>query len=83
MPPNPDGVIQEGCRYVVKADPVELQVLIEEHGLHLSTEMRHRIDSLKGENTGFTEAIVTRLPKSKGSRASSFLFSEAAGLRQR
>ena len=59
LPPNPDGIIQEGCRYVVKADPVELQVLIEEHGLHLSTEMRHRIDSLKGENTGFTEAIVT------------------------
>ena len=59
LPPNPDGVIQEGCRYVVKADPVELQALIEEHGLHLSTEMRHRIDSLKGENTGFTEAIVT------------------------
>ena len=59
LPPNPDGIIQEGCRYVVKADPVELQGLIEEHGLHLSTEMRHRIDSLKGENTGFTEAIVT------------------------
>ena len=59
LPPNPDGIIQEGCRYVVKADPVELQGLIEEHGLHLSKEMRHRIDSLKGENTGFTEAIVT------------------------
>ena len=59
LPPNPDGVIQEGCRYVVKADPVELQGLIEEHGLNLSTEMRHRIDSLKGEHTGFTEAIVT------------------------
>ena len=59
LPPNPDGVIQEGCRYVVKADPVELQALIEEHDLHLSTEMRHRIDSLKEENTGFTEAIVT------------------------
>ena len=59
LPPNPDGVIQEGCRYVVKADPVELQALIEEHNLHLSTEMRHRIDSLKEENTGFTEAIVT------------------------
>ena len=59
LPPHPDGIIQEGCRYVVKADPVELQGLIEEHGLHLSKEMRHRIDSLKGENTGFTEAIVT------------------------
>ena len=59
LPPNPDGIIQEGCRYVVKADPFELQGLIEEHGLHLSKEMRHRIDSLKGENTGFTEAIVT------------------------
>ena len=59
LPPNPDGIIQEGCRYVVKAAPVELQGLIEEHGLHLSKEMRHRIDSLKGENTGFTEAIVT------------------------
>ena len=44
---------------MVKADPFELQGLIEEHGLHLSKEMRHRIDSLKGENTGFTEAIVT------------------------
>ena len=59
LPPNPEGIIQEGCRYVIKADPVELQGLIEEHGLHLSKEMRHRIDSLKGENTGFTEAIVT------------------------
>ena len=59
LPPNPDGIIQEGCRYVIKADPFELQGLIEEHGLHLSKEMRHRIDSLKGENTGFTEAIVT------------------------
>ena len=57
LSPNPDGVIQEGCSYVVKADPMELQMLIEEYGLHLSKEMRHRIDSLKGE-TGFAEAIV-------------------------
>ena len=27
LPPNPDGIIQEGCRYVVKADPVELQAI--------------------------------------------------------
>ena len=59
LPPNPDGIIQEGCRYVIKSDPVELQAMIEENGLHLSKEMWHRIDSLKGENTGFTEAIVT------------------------
>jgi len=59
LPPNPDGIIQEGCRYVIKSDPVELQAMIEENGLHLSKEMWHRIDSLKGENTGFTEAVVT------------------------
>ena len=47
LPPNPDGIIQEDCRYVVKADPFELQGLIEEHGLHLSKEMRHRIDEVE------------------------------------
>ena len=58
VPPNPEGIIREGSRFLVKADPVELQGLLEEHNLHLSKEVRHRIDSLEGE-AGFSEAIVT------------------------
>jgi di/tricarboxylate transporter len=58
VPPNPEGLIREGSRFLVKADPVELQGLLEEYNLHLSKEVRHRIDSLEGE-AGFSEAIVT------------------------
>ncbi len=58
VPPNPEGIIREGSRFLVKADPVELQGLLEEYNLHLSKEVRHRIDSLEGE-AGFSEAIVT------------------------
>jgi di/tricarboxylate transporter len=58
VPPNPEGIIRVGSRFLVKADPVELQGLLEEYNLHLSQEVRHRIDSLDGE-TGFSEAIVT------------------------
>jgi di/tricarboxylate transporter len=53
-----DHIIQEGDRYQIKADPVELNVMMDEYDLRLTKLMRKRIDSLKNKNTSFKEVLI-------------------------
>jgi len=53
-----DHIIQEGDRFQIKADPVELKVMMDEYDLRLTKLMRERIDSLKNTNTAFKEVLI-------------------------
>ncbi len=56
--PRPDHIIQEGDRFQIMADPVDLKVMMDEYGLRLTKLMRERIDSLKDEHTAFKEVLI-------------------------
>ncbi len=56
---QPNGIISEQSRFLVKADPNNLQEVLEKHGFRLGKEIRQRIDALEGEDLGFVEAVVT------------------------
>ena len=55
-----DEIIYEGDRFQVKADPVELKLMMDEYGLRLTREMRKRIDKLKDESTTYKEVLIMR-----------------------
>jgi di/tricarboxylate transporter len=59
VPTNQDGIISPDSRFLAKADPNDLQEVLEEHGFRLGKEIRQRIDALEGEDLGFVEAVVT------------------------
>jgi len=59
VPTQPEGIISEKSRFLVKADPNDLQEVLEKHGFRLGKEIRQRIDALEGEDLGFIEAVVT------------------------
>ena len=52
-------IIQKGDRFIIKADPVELKVMMDEYILRFTKKMRQRIDKLKDENTIFKEVLIT------------------------
>ncbi len=52
-------IIEEGDRFQIKADPVDLKVMMDEYGLRLTKTMRQRIDRLKDPNTAFKEVLIT------------------------
>jgi di/tricarboxylate transporter len=56
---NPDGVLRAGNRFLAKADPVDLQEVLDLHGLHLAKEIRRRIEDLESDDLGYLEAVVT------------------------
>ncbi|MFP6894905.1 MAG: SLC13 family permease, partial [Opitutales bacterium] len=56
---DPDGVLQAGNRFLAKADPVDLQEVLDLHGLRLAKEIRKRIDDLESDDLGYLEAIVS------------------------
>ena len=56
--PRPDHIIQEGDRFQIMADPVDLKVMMDEYGLRLTKLMRERIDSLKDKHTAFKEVLI-------------------------
>jgi di/tricarboxylate transporter len=58
--PNMDNLVQEGNRYLLKADPVDLKGMLDEYHLRLTQEMRQRIDKLATEDTAFVEVVVTQ-----------------------
>ena len=58
--PNADNLVQEGNRYLLKADPVDLKGMLDEYRLRLTQEMRQRIDKLATEDTTFVEVVVTQ-----------------------
>ncbi|MCF6348541.1 MAG: SLC13 family permease [Flavobacteriaceae bacterium] len=52
-------IIKEGDRFQIKADPVDLKVMMDEYGLRLTKIMRQRIDRLKDKHTDFKEVLIT------------------------
>ena len=56
---NHNHVIQEGDRYLVKSDPIDLKLMMDEYILRFTNKMRERIDKLKNENTVFREVLIT------------------------
>ncbi len=52
-------IIKEGDRFQVKADPVDLKLMMDEYGLRLTKIMRQRIDLLKDKHTAFKEVLIT------------------------
>ncbi len=56
---DPDGVLQAGNRFLAKADPVDLQEVLDLHGLRLAKEIRKRIDAFESDDLGYLEVIVS------------------------
>lgn len=54
-----DHIIKEGDQFQIKADPVDLKLMMDEYGLRLTKIMRQRIDRLKDTNTAFKEVLIT------------------------
>ena len=51
--------IKEGDRFLVKSDPIDLKLMMDEYNIRFTKKMRERIDKLKDENTIFKEVVVT------------------------
>jgi len=56
--PRQGHIIQEGDRFQIMADPVDLKVMMDEYGLRFTKLMRERIDSLKDNQTAFKEVLI-------------------------
>jgi di/tricarboxylate transporter len=52
-------LIKEGDRFLVKADPMDLKLMMDEYTIRFTKKMRKRINKLKDENTIFKEVLVT------------------------
>ena len=57
--PNRNNLVRAEARYLVKVDPVDLKVIMDQYGLRLDKALRSRIDSIDGEDVNFTEVVVT------------------------
>jgi len=51
-------IIQINDRFQIKADPVNLKLIMDQHGIRLIKKMRERIDNLKDDTTIFKEVLV-------------------------
>ena len=56
---NSESIINVEDRFVVKADPADLKLMMDEYSIRFTKKMRERIDSLKDEDTIFKEVVVT------------------------
>ena len=45
--------------FLAKADPVDLQEILEMHGIRLAKEITKRIDEIEGDNLGYVEVVVS------------------------
>ncbi len=54
-----DHVIEEGDRFQIKADPVDLKIMMNEYGFRFTKKMHQRIDELKDDHTTFKEVLIT------------------------
>ena len=52
-------IIQEEDKFLIKADPVDLKVMMDEYTIRFTKKMRQRIDKLKDDNTIFKEVLIT------------------------
>jgi len=59
LSPQNNTIINEGDRFLVKADPIDLKLMMDEYTIRFTKKMRERIDKLKDENTIFKEVLVT------------------------
>ena len=57
--PNRNNLVRADARYLVKVDPLDLQVIMDESGLRLAKELRARMDSIEGDDVTFAEVLVT------------------------
>ncbi len=57
--PNRNNLVRADARYLVKVDPLDLQVIMDESGLRLAKELRARMDSIEGDDVTFGEVLVT------------------------
>ena len=55
----PGHVIEEGDRFQIQSDPVDLKLMMDEYGLKLIKKMRERIDRLKDGNTVYRELLIS------------------------
>ena len=54
-----NNIIQEKDRFLIKADPVDLKVMMNEYTIRFTKKMRERIDKLKDDKTIFKEVLIT------------------------
>lgn len=52
-------IIQENDRFLIKSDPIELKLMMDEYTIRFTKKMRERIDRLKDANTTFKEVLIT------------------------
>ena len=52
-------IIQENDRFLIKSDPIELKLMMDEYTIRFTKKMRERIDRLKDANTAFKEVLIT------------------------
>ena len=52
-------IIKEEDRFLIKADPVDLKVMMDEYTIRFTKKMRERIDKLKDDSTTFKEVLIT------------------------
>ena len=57
--PNRNNLVRADARYLVKVDPLDLQVIMDESGLRLAKELRARMESIEGDDVTFSEVLVT------------------------
>ena len=57
--PQQGRIIEEGDRFQIQADPVDLKLMMDEYVLRLTKKMRKRIDQLKDDGTAFKEVLIT------------------------
>ncbi|MDE2680805.1 MAG: SLC13 family permease [Verrucomicrobiota bacterium] len=57
--PNRNNLVRADARYLVKVDPLDLQVIMDESGLRLAKELRARMESIEGDDVTFAEVLVT------------------------
>ena len=56
---DPNQIIEKNDRFIIKADPVDLKLMMDEYTIRFTKKMRERIDKLKDEDTVFKEVLVT------------------------
>ena len=56
---DPNHILQVEDQFLVMSDPLELKIAMDEFNFRFTTEMRHRIDSLKDDDTTFMEVVVS------------------------
>ena len=60
---NDNYIIKEDDKFLIKTDPVDLKLMMNDLEIRFTKKMRQRIDKLKDDNTTYKELLIT--PESK------------------